>query len=122
MKPDAPIHKNNDLSSIEDNRSKEDKQKDLVLLDLLGSKKKSEYIYVNVASPFNVYYDGPALSLSAQNDSGPFDILPEHHNFICILIPSELAIRLEGGRTQKIQINGGLLHIRDNKANIFLDI
>src|ERR1700733_3690602 len=48
---------------------------------------------VKVYSPFRDYYDGPAFSLSAENTTGPFDILPKHHNFISLLTPCDLNIR-----------------------------
>ena len=34
---------------------------------------------VKVYAPFKVYFEGDAMSVSAVNDTGPFDILPKHH-------------------------------------------
>ena len=39
---------------------------------------------VKVYAPFQVYFEGMAYSVSAVNETGPFDILPRHHNFLCI--------------------------------------
>ena len=36
---------------------------------------------IKVYAPFKVYYEGQAESLTAENETGPFDILPKHHNF-----------------------------------------
>src|ERR1700730_7553506 len=59
---------------------------------------------VKVYSPFHDYYDGPAFSLTAENATGPFDILPKHHSFISLLDPCDLVIRTEGEGEQKIRI------------------
>ena len=42
-------------------------------------------LHVKVYSPFQTYFDDSAKSLSAVNQTGPFDVLPEHHKFICLL-------------------------------------
>lgn len=76
---------------------------------------------VKVHSPFKNYYDGEAFSLSGENATGPFDILPQHHNFISLLNPCELLIRSPKGE-QKILIGGGLMHVKANKVIVFLDV
>src|ERR1700710_757530 len=48
---------------------------------------------VHIHSPFKDYYDGLAFSLSAENETGPFDILPRHHNFISLLLPCDIVVR-----------------------------
>ncbi len=78
---------------------------------------------VRVHSPFRSYYDGRALSLSAENATGPFDILPRHHNFISLLIPCELVVRTATpGDERKIRISGGMMHVKADQVTVFLDI
>jgi hypothetical protein len=77
---------------------------------------------VKVYSPFRDYYDGQAVSVSAENDTGSFDILPGHHNFISLLIPCNLVIRVAGESGQKIRISGGVMHVKADKVIVFLDI
>src|SRR5579872_5373563 len=48
---------------------------------------------VKVASPFTTYFAGRAFSVSGVNATGPFDVLPKHHNFISLLEPCTLVIR-----------------------------
>lgn len=79
-------------------------------------------IHVKVYSPFQTYYDDDAESISAENKTGPFDILPRHHNFITLLVPCELDIRSTKGGDNKIAINRGVMHVRLNKVTIFLDV
>jgi len=77
---------------------------------------------VRVYSPFRDYYDGPAFSLTAENATGPFDVLPKHHNFISLLDPCDLVIRTANEGQQKIRISGGLMHVKANQVIVFLDI
>lgn len=77
---------------------------------------------IKVASPFNNYYTGQAFSISAVNATGPFDILPQHHNFISLLEPCSLIIRSTSGDEHKIDIGGGLIHVKSDRVTVFLDI
>jgi hypothetical protein len=77
---------------------------------------------VKVYSPFRDYYDGPTFSLSAENDTGPFDILPKHHNFISLLSPCEMVLRTVNNGEQRIRISGGIMHVKADKVTVFLDV
>ena len=76
---------------------------------------------VKIHSPFKNYYDGDAFSISGENATGPFDILPRHHNFISLLSPCELVVRSPRG-DEKILIGGGLMHVKADKVIVFLDV
>lgn len=96
------------------------------------SKAASEYskveangslsMNVKVHSPFRDYYDGQAFSLTAENETGPFDILPKHHSFISLLSPCELIIRTVDQGEQKIRISGGIMHVKTDRVIVFLDV
>lgn len=77
---------------------------------------------VHVHSPFHDYYNGLAYSVSAENATGPFDILPNHHNFISLLLPCEIVIRTTAEGDRKIRISGGIIHVKANKLSVFLDV
>ncbi|MBC7546660.1 hypothetical protein H7171_02840 [Candidatus Saccharibacteria bacterium] len=76
---------------------------------------------VKVHSPFKTYYDGAAFSISGDNATGPFDILPRHHNFISLLDTCELVVRSQKG-DEKIQIAGGIMHVKADEVIVFLDV
>ncbi len=78
-------------------------------------------MHAKVYSPFRVYFDEDAYSVSAENTTGPFDILPRHHNFMTLLSPCELVIRMPRG-TQKIRISRGIMHVKADKVVVFLDV
>jgi F0F1-type ATP synthase epsilon subunit len=50
-----------------------------------SSSGDGTHMHVKVYAPFKVYFDGDALSISAVNDTGPFDILTKHHNFMTLI-------------------------------------
>ena len=84
--------------------------------------KKS--MYVKVYSPFRVYFEGDAYSISGVNATGPFDILPQHHSFMTLLSACELAIKAVRGQSteHKIRISGGLMHVKADRITVFLNI
>jgi len=78
-------------------------------------------IQVKVYAPFKVYYEGEAYSLSAINATGPFDVLPMHHNFLCMLVPCMLSIQTPDG-LQTIKVNRALMNVKANRVVVFMDV
>ena len=76
---------------------------------------------VKVYAPFKVYFEGDATSLSAVNATGPFDVLPHHHNFLCMLTPCDLVIRSAEGE-KKIKVSRALMHVKAEKVTVFMDV
>ena len=82
---------------------------------------KEDILNIKVYSPYQTYFDQPAYSLSAVNDTGPFDVLPKHHNFLTLLNPCDLFIKAPHG-DKKIRISHGIMHVKNNKVTVFLDV
>ena len=90
---------------------------------VLKDKSGAPLMHVKVYSPAKTYFDEPAASISGENATGPFDILPHHHNFISLLKPCELVIRRpDNGAEQRIKISGGIMHVKADRIIVFLDI
>ena len=77
---------------------------------------------VKVYAPFQVYFEGDAYSVSAVNDTGPFDVLPRHRNFLCMLVPCQLVIRPVQGPEKVIKIHRALMHVKSDKVVVFMDV
>ncbi len=86
-----------------------------------SQQKTPDILQVKVYSPYQTYFDEPAYSVSAVNDSGPFDILPRHHNFLCLLNGGNVRIQSPHG-DKKIRISHGVMHVKNNKVTVFLDV
>jgi len=78
-------------------------------------------IAVKVYAPFKEYFEGEAYSLSAVNATGPFDVLPKHHNFLCMLVPCTITIQSPKG-PQSIKVNRALMHVKANRVVVFMDV
>jgi len=83
---------------------------------------ESTTMRVKIYAPFKVYFDGEAKSMTAVNRVGPFDILPQHHNFISLLEPSDVVVRTDEKEDFKMHINQGLIHVKADQVRIFLDV
>ncbi len=79
------------------------------------------HMHVKVYAPFKVYFDGLAHSISAVNDTGPFDILPQHHNFMTLINAGEVIVRTDNGE-EKFNITHGIMHVKADDVVVFLDV
>lgn len=82
---------------------------------------RGDTVYAKVYAPYKVYFEGEAYSISAASHTGPFDILPRHHNFITLLVPCDVIVRTPT-HEEKIRIQGGIMHVKADKVIVFLDV
>jgi len=79
------------------------------------------HMHVKVYAPFKVYFDGIAKSISAVNDTGAFDILPRHHNFMTLINSGDVTVRTDSGE-EKVPITRGVMHVKADEVIVFLDV
>ena len=84
-------------------------------------KVAQDLLRVKVWSPFQVYYDSEAQSVSGVNGTGSFDILPRHHNFITLLNACDLVLETRDGEI-KIRISGGVMQVHKDMVTVFLEV
>lgn len=82
----------------------------------------AKHIHVKIYSPSTVYYDDEALSFSAVNDTGPFDILQKHKNFMSLLKPCDIRVHKLDEMDFVLPITRGVLHVKEDKVTVFLDV
>lgn len=99
---------------IVDDGKKEEKRE-------LKDDKGKPLMELKVYSPFKSYFDEPAYSISAENNTGPFDVLPHHHNFITLISACEMKITAPTG-DKTIRINRGMMHVKADRVVVFLDV
>lgn len=78
-------------------------------------------LHVRVLSPNKQYFDGPAESVTSQNDVGQFDVLVDHANFFTLLSPGVLTVTTKSQRFD-LPIQHGLLKVANNEVTAFVDI
>ena len=66
-------------------------------------------------------FEGKVRSLTANNDTGMFTILPEHANYIT-LINGNIITRGENKQTKTYEISKGILECKNNKIIILISM
>lgn len=89
--------------------------------EFTGVRDGKRVMRVKVYAPFQVYFEGEAYSLSAENATGPFDILPKHKNFLCMLVPCQLKVSSPAGE-KTIKIHRALMHVKADYVAVFVDV
>lgn len=79
-------------------------------------------LHVKIYTPFKEFYHADARSVTALNESGQFDVLPGHRNFITMLSPFDVIVEDKNKEKQSIPITRGLMHVKDDKVTVFLDV
>ena len=60
-------------------------------------------------------------NLTSINDTGKFDVLPHHANFIT-LAKEYVILRQNGKSEKKINLEVGVMRVKDNAVELFLGI
>jgi F0F1-type ATP synthase epsilon subunit len=76
---------------------------------------------IKIFSPYQTYYDGEAVSLSAANRTGPFDILAGHINFFSLLTSGTVVVNT-GFQRLEFQIARGILRVNRDIVTLFADV
>lgn len=88
------------------------------MTDVLG---KSKQLYVSIKSKNKILYDGNVLTLTSKNESGVFDILLLHTNFITLV--RDYVIIDKGLPTeQRFDFEKGVLYVIANKVDMYIGI
>lgn len=88
---------------------------------MVKPKDPSKKLAVKMISPYQTYYQGPAVSVSAMNRTGPFDVLLDHANFFSLLAEGDVLINT-GFEQFKFPIYQGIMKVANNEVTLFVDI
>jgi F0F1-type ATP synthase epsilon subunit len=94
---------------------------DIIKKDSATRTAPKDKLNVLIYTPFKTYFDGFADSVTAKNNKGVFDVLPQHHNFITLLDPGDITV-INQNNTQKVKIDRGLMLVNSNVVTVFLDV
>lgn len=76
---------------------------------------------VEVRSRQGVIFNGELAAVSSYNLVGPFDVLPEHANFVS-MIKDRLVLRRTDGRTEEINVDNGVIVVEKNEVKVFIGV
>lgn len=76
---------------------------------------------VEVLTPEGTLFKGGIASLSSRNQTGKFDLLPYHANFITV-VTDKITVRPSRGRPQEFPVKRGVLYCYNNNVTVYLGI
>ena len=77
---------------------------------------------VQARAPFELYFAGEALSVSATNKVGRFDILPGHADFFSVINPDSDIVIGTDKEDININVSNGIVCAKDDEVLLFLNI
>jgi F0F1-type ATP synthase epsilon subunit len=86
-----------------------------------GKSRKDQRLRVKIFSPYQTYYQGEAISISAQNRTGPFDVLPGHINFFSLLTGGTVILNT-GFQRLEFEIARGIIRVNHDDVTLFADV
>lgn len=87
-----------------------------------GPKSKlmdNKTLHVRIISPQQLILDTEAFSISSKNLQGPFDILPQHANFISIIENSPIVVNISNQKSAIFKFPLAIILVTSNKVNIY---
>lgn len=75
-------------------------------------------LIVSINNPDETIWEGPAESVSSENSSGPFDILPQHANFLTIVENKPLIVRTLSHK-EVFNFSTCVIYTHDNYVSIY---
>lgn len=76
---------------------------------------------VKIFTPYQTYYQGEAVSVSANNKTGPFDVLFAHANFFSLLTAGNVVVET-GYASLSFPLDRGVIKVTNNLVTIFVDV
>ena len=80
-----------------------------------------ELLSVQVLSAKGTLWEGEASAVSSVNSQGPFDLLPQHAHFIC-LVENKPIVVVTGKGEQTFTFGTAVIRLLDNIVTIYVDI
>lgn len=82
---------------------------------------ETRVLSVVARAPFHIYYEGEALSVTATNAVGIFDIMPGHADFFSVLSSDDVVIETASDPVT-FAIHSGIITVRDDKVMLFVNM
>ena len=83
-------------------------------------KGSDKTIMVDIRNRKDQFFRGEAKTVSSVNETGEFDVLPEHANFVT-LIKAYVVVDKDLTTEKKFEIDGGVLAAKTDSVDVYLD-
>jgi F0F1-type ATP synthase epsilon subunit len=81
----------------------------------------ADKVHVVIRNRQTVLFEGDVKAISSKNDTGIFDVLPEHTNFIS-LINESITVHLLDGSKQTFQLQNGVMKVKEYAVHCYVDL
>ena len=88
---------------------------------MVNDKIDKKKLWVTVRTRQGLAFEGELVAMSSHNLMGPFDVLPEHANFVC-MIANKLVLRKSDGKEEEISVDKGVMMVEKNRVNVFIGV
>lgn len=82
----------------------------------------TDILQVKILGPTSTLFDGEAVSISAHNKRGQFDVLVGHQNFFSLLDECQIVVSTRDQQNLTFPIYQGLIKVKSNIVKLFVDI
>ena len=76
---------------------------------------------VEVVSPEKRVWSGKAQMISARTLDGYIGILPDHTQFLGVLVDGTVVIKGEDGALNEFSVNGGFISVANNRVSLLAE-
>lgn len=76
---------------------------------------------LEIITPEKELFKGEIISVKFPGTNGGFEVLNNHAPIISTLSKGEIKVNTEGKDTQKFEINGGVIEMKNNKIIVLAD-
>ncbi len=80
-----------------------------------------ESIHVMVRNRRQVLFEDDVKAVTSRNDTGLFDVLPEHSNFISV-IKEKILLHKKSGEQYEIVVQNGIMKVKNNTVRCYIDL
>ncbi len=80
------------------------------------------FLSVHIASAEGLIWDGTAHSVSSVNRDGPFDVLPQHAQFITLISGAPLTVRPVVGEARTFTFQRAVMHVHGNTVAVYVGV
>lgn len=81
----------------------------------------SSTLHAIVRSRQGIAFEGELTAVSSVNRMGPFDVLPEHANFVSMIL-QHVILHKPDGQIEEYTMDNGVLLVEKNEVRVFLGV
>ncbi|MDP3735520.1 MAG: hypothetical protein Q8R39_03785 [bacterium] len=88
----------------------------------MTASNENLFLSVRIASAEGVIWEGTANSISSVNHDGPFDVLPQHAQFITLVSNAPVTVRPVSGVAETFTFRSAVMHVYSNTVAVYVGI